>query len=216
MALHGLTPRRCFRDHVFRKRHRYTRQVSPCLLQELRKQRFGTPATLLRVPAPGPAFTFHGVGFQSTAQIRHPPVVDVDLVDSIRGTQLHELPQFHYCAAKVHFVALNHRVGRQGMFCWVRHFACCYQAPRPEKTRSFPSTARELPPFCLTSSYFLLLGEPSEEIDGTRAASSPDLFVCVKLGSERRKRMGERSGSRTTCHDDWCPQGVTEVLVQGR
>lgn len=54
------------------------------------------------------AFTFHRVGFQSTAEIHYTSKVDIDLVHCISRTQLHELPQVHYCAAKVPFMALNH------------------------------------------------------------------------------------------------------------
>lgn len=111
------------------------------------------------------AFTFHGVGFQSTAEIHYTSIVDIDLVYGISGTQLHEFPQVHYCAAEVPFTAFNHGVGRQGMFCWVGHFACCYQAPQSEKTWSFPSTDQGLLPFRLTSSHFLLLGELRQETD---------------------------------------------------
>lgn len=84
-------------------------------------------------PTAGMAFTFHRVGFQSTAEIHHSPVVDVDLVYCITWTELHQLPQVHHCAAKLPFTALKNRVGRQGVFCWVRHFACCYQAPQQRK-----------------------------------------------------------------------------------
>ncbi|KAL0609001.1 hypothetical protein AAY473_021287 [Plecturocebus cupreus] len=46
-------------------------------------------------------------GFQSTAEILYTSIVDINLGQCIPRTQLHELPQFHYCAAKVPFVALS-------------------------------------------------------------------------------------------------------------
>lgn len=96
-------------DTIFPTRQIYhLRAPETCLLQKLRNQYFLTLATFFQFPAPDVAFTFHRVGFQSAAEIHYTSIVDTDLVHCIGRTQLHELPQVHYCAAKVPFMALSH------------------------------------------------------------------------------------------------------------